>query len=166
MYQSPTREMEDYLRHTLQDLKTLTRGLAASEQRLSDASAEWKTDLTQRLSAAHATLGWAFSIDQDPRLSVVQWSGLTRVLRELISNALHHGHASRVDVRFKLERGHLSLQVIDDGEGSNPTEWAHGLGLGGVRKRVKLMGGQVTWYENTPRGVVCAMHVESFMPSH
>jgi signal transduction histidine kinase len=162
MYQAQTREMEDYIRHTLQDLKTLTRGLAASEHRLSHAAAEWKADLTQRLAAAHATLGWSFDCDRDLLLSVVQWSALTRVLRELVSNALYHGHAARIDVDFVLQGGVLTLEVADDGEGCDPLAWAHGLGLGGVRKRVKLLGGKVAWRENTPRGIACAVHVPDF----
>jgi signal transduction histidine kinase len=52
MYKAGDREMEEYIRHTLQDLKTLTRGLAASNHHLSHAAGEWKADLTQRLSAA------------------------------------------------------------------------------------------------------------------
>ena len=38
MYKAQTPEMEDYVRHTLQDLKTLTRGLAAPNHRLSHAA--------------------------------------------------------------------------------------------------------------------------------
>jgi signal transduction histidine kinase len=162
MYQAQSREMEDYIRHTLQDLKTLTRGLAASEHRLSHAGAEWKTDLTQRLTAAHATLSWSFSADEDLALSVVQWSALTRVLRELVSNSLYHGHASSIEVLFNLKDAELTLQIADDGSGSSPQDWAHGLGLGGVRKRVKLLGGKVAWRENTPRGIVCAVRVAEF----
>ncbi len=162
MYQAPTPEMEDYLRHTLQDLKTLTRGLAAAEHRLSHAAVEWKSDLAQRLAAAQADLGWSFSCDRDLRLSVVQWSALTRVLRELVSNALYHGHASRVDVRLNLEGGRLLLQVADDGRGRDPQQWAHGLGLGGVRKRAKLLGGEVRWSNNEPRGIVCDMRLHGF----
>ncbi len=162
MYQAQTREMEDYIRHTLQDLKTLTRGLAAAEHRLSHAAAEWKSDLTQRLTAAHVALGWSFDTDRDMRLSVVQWSALTRVLRELVSNSLYHGHASRIDVAFKLEGPLLTLQVADDGNGRNPQAWAHGLGLGGVRKRVKVLGGEVAWSENGEHGIVCAVRVPDF----
>jgi signal transduction histidine kinase len=66
MYQAQSREMEDYIRHTLQDLKTLTRGLAASEHRLSHAAAEWKADLTQRLQPAHVSLRWSLDHDHDP----------------------------------------------------------------------------------------------------
>ena len=162
MYQSPTQEMEDYIRHTLQDLKTLTRGLAATEHLLSHAAAEWKADLTQRLQAAEAQLGWSVQFDQDLRLSVVQWSALTRVLRELVTNALFHGHASRIDVGMVLHAGALVLQVVDDGQGRDPTSWAHGLGMGGVRKRVKLLGGRVQWSERVPRGIACEVHVPQF----
>jgi signal transduction histidine kinase len=163
MYQAQTPEMEEYIRHTLLDLKTLTRGLAASEHRLSHAAAEWKADLTQRLTAAQVQLGWAFTYDNDMLLSVVQWSALTRVLRELVSNALHHAQASRMSVNFQLEDRRLLLQVADDGCGRDPKSWAHGLGLGGVRKRVKLLGGDVVWRENQPRGIVCEVCVPEFV---
>jgi signal transduction histidine kinase len=162
MYQAPNAEMEDYLRHTLQDLKTLTRGLAASEHRLSHAAAEWKADLTQRLTAAQVELAWSVSSDRDLKLSVVQWSALTRVLRELASNAMAHAQATRLDIQFNLQRRQLLLLVSDDGRGRDPQSWSHGLGLGGVRKRVKLLGGTVQWREGQPRGIVCEVRVPDF----
>ena len=162
MYQSPTPEMEDYIRHTLQDLKTLTRGLAAPEQSLSLAAAEWKADLTQRLAAARAELLWSLCIDHDLRLTVVQWSALTRILRELVSNSLYHGHAPRVEVALDLTGSRLRLRVTDDGEGRAPEAWAHGLGLGGVRKRVKALAGRVAWSEATGGGISCRVDVPEF----
>jgi len=164
MYKAQSPEMEDYVRHTLLDLKTLTRGLAASEHRLSHATAEWKADLTQRLTAAQVQLGWAVEYDRDLRMSVVQWSALTRVLRELVSNALYHAQASRVDVNLSLVGRRLELSVADDGNGHEPQAWSHGLGLGGVRKRVKLLGGEVRWRENEPRGIICEVKVADFAP--
>lgn len=155
MYTAQSPEMEEYVRHTLQDLKTLTRGLAAANHRLSHAAAEWKADLSQRLTAAHIELGWRFEFDDDLTLSVVRWSALTRVLRELVSNAIAHAHATRVDVEITLARDRLDLDVSDDGLGRNPAAWSHGLGLGGVRKRVKQLGGEVAWREITPRGIGC-----------
>ena len=159
MYQAPTREMEDYVRHTLKDLKTLTRGLAAANHRLSHAVAEWKADLTQRLAAADCDVGWAFTWDHDLELGIVQWSALTRVLRELISNTIAHAQARRVEIDGGLEAGILSLSVTDDGCGRSPQDWAHGLGLGGVRKRVKQLGGQVQWSEGRQGGIVCRVVV-------
>jgi signal transduction histidine kinase len=155
MYKAQSPEMEEYVRHTLQDLKTLTRGLAAPNHRLSHAAAEWKADLTQRLTAAHIELHWTFEFDEDVLLSVVQWSALTRVLRELVSNAISHARATRVEVEFNLANDLLDLTVVDDGVGRNPRAWSHGLGLGGVRKRVKQLGGEVEWREVQPHGIGC-----------
>jgi signal transduction histidine kinase len=164
MYKAPNPEMEDYVRHTLQDLKTLTRGLAAPTHRLSHAAAEWKADITQRLSAAHCDLGWSFSSDRDILLSVVQWSALTRVLRELVTNAISHAQATRVDVEAVFEDGSFTLSVVDNGIGRNPQAWAHGLGLGGVRKRVKQLGGDVRWAENPIQGIACRVRVPELVP--
>ncbi len=159
MYKAQSPEMEDYVRHTLQDLKTLTRGLAAPSHTLSHAAAEWKADLTQRLTAAHIALGWSFSADRDISLSVVQWSALTRVMRELVNNVISHSQARRVDIDFALEGDRVDLTVSDNGVGVNPKAWSHGLGLGGVRKRVKQLGGEVEWRELPTGGICCRVCV-------
>jgi signal transduction histidine kinase len=166
MYKAQSPEIEEYVRHTLQDLKTLTRGLAAANHFLSHAAAEWKTDLTHRLNAAHITLGWSFNFDEDVQLSVVQWSALTRILRELVSNVISHAHARRVEVEFHLSNDHLELSISDDGVGRNPKAWAHGLGLGGVRKRVKQLGGEVSWHETHPCGIACRVVVKDWSKQH
>ena len=155
MYKAQSPEMEEYVRHTLQDLKTLTRGLAASNHRLSHAAAEWKADLTHRLTAAHVQLKWSFVFDQDVLLTVGHWSALTRVLRELVSNAIAHSQAQHLEIDFRLEGDRIQLSITDDGIGHSPRGWAHGLGLGGVRKRVKQLGGEVEWREAAPHGICC-----------
>ena len=157
MYKAQTPEMEDYIRHTLKDLKTLTRGLASSDQRLSHATAEWKSDIAQRLGAAQIELSWTFAFDRDIVLGVVQWSALTRVLRELVSNVIQHSCATHLEVSATLQGGQLRLTLADDGIGRDPQAWSHGLGLGGVRKRVKLLGGDVQWRENGRAGIVCTV---------
>lgn len=162
MYQAQSPEMEEYVRHTLKDLKTLTRGLARTEHRLTHAAAEWKADLGQRLAAADVELGWTLDVDRDMVLSMVQWSSLTRVLRELTSNAIGHAQARRVDITISMRGRCLRLAVVDDGIGREPQAWSHGLGLGGVRKRVKLLGGEVRWRENTPQGIACEVVVADF----
>jgi signal transduction histidine kinase len=159
MYQAPTPQMEDYLRHTLQDLKTLTRGLAASSRRLGDATAEWKSDLGQRLEMAHCRLAWSVSFDREPELGVAQWSALTRLLRELVTNVIAHAHATCVEVELSVERGRLTLLVSDDGDGRDPAGWSAGLGLSSVRKRVRQLGGRVEWLEIDPRGICCRVEV-------
>ena len=155
MYKAQSPEMEEYVRHTLQDLKTLTRGLAASNHRLSHAAGEWKADLTQRLTAAHIELKWTFVFDEDITLTVVHWSALTRVMRELVSNVIAHAKAQQLEIHFSLDSDRIDLTVTDNGLGREPRNWSHGLGLGGVRKRVKQLGGEVEWREVRPQGISC-----------
>jgi signal transduction histidine kinase len=159
IYKAQSPEMEEYARHTLQDLKTLTRGLAAPSHRLSHAAGEWKADLANRLSAANIDLGWSCEFDDDLMLTVVQWSAVTRVMRELVSNTIAHSGATRVEVAVRLVADCLQVSVCDDGNGRSPKAWSHGLGLGGVRKRVKQLGGQVEWIELSPRGICCQVMV-------
>lgn len=163
MYKAQDPEIEDYLRHTLQDLKTLTRGLAAADHRLSHSVVEWKADIQLRLAAAHVELDWSFAYDRDIELGVVQWSALTRVLRELVSNAIYHARATRLEIDAVLASGALRLTVADDGVGRNPQSWSHGLGLGGVRKRVKLLGGEVHWHDNGEQGIVCEVRIPDLL---
>ncbi len=157
MYKAPNSEVEDYIRHTLHELKTLTRGLAAKEHRLSYAVGEWKADITNRLTIARCELDWSFTYDEDLMLTVVQWSALTRILRELINNVITHGKAARVWLDARLLDGHLRIRVTDDGVGRAPQQWKAGLGVGGIRKRVKQLAGHVRWEENMPSGIVCVV---------
>lgn len=165
MYQAPNAEIEEYIRHTIQDLKTLTRGLAAQSHLLSEAAGEWKRDLSQRLAAARCELDWHMFQDTDLTLTMVQWSALTRIMRELVSNAISHAKAKRVQVTLRLENDRLTLSVEDNGVGREPAKWSHGLGLGGVRKRVKQLGGSVRWMEVEPRGIRCEVAIDYFSGS-
>ncbi len=163
MYTAASPQTEDYVRHTLQDLKTLTRGLAESNHQLSHAAAEWKSDIGHRLEAARIELGWIVRFDVDVLLTVVQWSALTRILREFVTNAIAHAQAQHVDVDFHLANECLTLVVADDGRGRDPAQWAHGLGLGGIRKRVLQLGGTVEWSECAPSGIACRVSIEPFV---
>ncbi len=165
MYQAPTPDMEEYIRHTLQDLKTLTRGLAAQSHALTEAAGEWKRDITQRLGVARCELDWQMRVDVDVVLNMVQWSALTRILRELVNNTISHAKANKVTVCLVLENDRLTVTVCDNGKGSAPAGWSHGLGLGGVRKRVKQLGGSVRWTELQPQGICCEVVVEPFSAS-
>jgi signal transduction histidine kinase len=163
MYQAPTPDMEDYIRHTLHDLKTLTRGLAAPSHRLSAALAEWKRDLTHRLTLARCDLVWQVQIDEDVDLSVVQWSALTRILRELISNA--HQSRPRTSGTRGPDLGQCGVDAAGERQRSGPQPGfvVPGLGLGGVRKRVRQLNGEVRWRELSPEGICCEVVVPCFV---
>lgn len=151
--------LADALRETLRDLKALTRGLSVARMRLSEAAADWQADAALRLSEADIALDWHVDAGTDAALDPVQWHGLTRVLRELLTNAITHAHPRSLCVDGCLRDGWLTLTVDDDGSGRRPEQWATGLGLSGVRRRMRDLGGTVSWLERAPRGIRCALRV-------
>jgi two-component system sensor histidine kinase UhpB len=68
-----------------------------------------------------------------------------RVAQEALSNAARHADAARVEVGLRRrEDGGVELAVADDGRGFAFEESERGLGLGGMRERALLIGGELT----------------------
>ena len=75
------------------------------------------------------------------------------IIRELVSNAVRHGHAKSVHVAGELRDGTIRFSVRDDGVGFDPTSrpgQAEGhFGLDGVKERIKHMNGRLD-IDSTP----------------
>jgi signal transduction histidine kinase len=151
--------LADSLRETLRDLKALTRGLSTPRTSLSAAAAEWQRDIRSRIEEAGLSLEWSFDAGRDPGLDAETWFGLTRALRELVTNAISHAHAQAVAIQGVLHAGWLTVVVEDDGCGRQPERWAAGLGVSGVRRRARELGGSVAWHERRPQGIRCTLRV-------
>ena len=70
---------------------------------------------------------------------------LFRVAQEAFNNAAKHADAHSLLLRLVIRDGGLQLQVIDDGRGFDPdlALRAGGSGLGSIRERLRLYGGQL-----------------------
>ena len=66
---------------------------------------------------------------------------LVAVLRELLSNAARHAHATAVDVEVSVADGRVVLRVRDDGEGI--PEGVHRSGLRNIASRAEELNGSV-----------------------
>jgi two-component system, NarL family, sensor histidine kinase UhpB len=68
-----------------------------------------------------------------------------RVAQEGLNNAARHSGAKRVEVRLRhSEDGGVVLEVADDGRGFAFDESERGLGIGGMRERALMVGGELT----------------------
>ncbi len=66
---------------------------------------------------------------------------LLRSVQEIITNAVRHSGASRLDIRLRREHGRLLLDARDDGRGSDAL--APGNGLRGLAERLKPYQGEL-----------------------
>jgi two-component system, NarL family, sensor histidine kinase UhpB len=67
-----------------------------------------------------------------------------RVAQEALSNAAQHSEATRIRVRLANDAEGITLSVADDGKGFSFDDAVSGLGLGGMRERALLVGGDLS----------------------
>jgi two-component system sensor histidine kinase UhpB len=76
-----------------------------------------------------------------------------RVAQEALSNAARHSGAKRIEVRLqRSEPGGVLLDVADDGRGFAFDESERGLGIGGMRERALLVGGNLAIFSTPGEG--------------
>jgi signal transduction histidine kinase len=98
------------------------------------------------------------TLDLDTQLPMVSPDlqvALYRAAQETLTNVRKHAHASKVLVRLRYEDDLLELVVLDNGSGTSRSESDNqqvGFGLIGLRERMELLGGQVTYGPDEPTG--------------
>jgi signal transduction histidine kinase len=78
---------------------------------------------------------------------------LLAVLRETLSNAARHAHATGVEVTAETDGQRLHLRVADNGGGIDPAV-ARRSGLDNLRRRATDLGGSFTLTPNEPTGTI------------
>ncbi|WP_028298303.1 sensor histidine kinase [Olivibacter sitiensis] len=71
---------------------------------------------------------------------------ILRIFQEVFNNIVKHAEAGHIDVIMELEKDKLSIVIKDDGKGFDITESSsrnQGLGLNNLKKRSKLIGGDM-----------------------
>ncbi len=87
-------------------------------------------------------------------LEPAQATAVFRVFQEILTNVARHSQAGNLTVRLTQEDRVLILEVGDDGVGIQPGDIANpaSLGLLGMKERVAIVGGKITFGPNAPRG--------------
>lgn len=133
---------------TIRELRTTIFDLNQPVQK----AASLRAQVLGETSAAHDRLGFAPAVEftgpVDAALPDATAAHLLAVLREALSNAVRHAHASGVTVR--VEAGDdLLLEVTDNGRGLDPAV-TRSSGLTNMRRRADRLGGT---FEITARPV-------------
>jgi signal transduction histidine kinase len=101
--------------------------------------------LTQTVEDVAQRLGARATVEAEPAPGIPpeRQEQLLRIVREAMTNAVRHGAASSVKVRFS-NGGMLRLRVEDDGIGFDPTSvHSRGFGLVVMRERANAIGGHL-----------------------
>jgi signal transduction histidine kinase len=79
-------------------------------------------------------------------LSIVEQSLLYRLVQEAITNICKHAEASTVKITMEIRDQVLTIRVIDDGHGINPTELrSDSRGIRYMQQRADLIGAAIAW---------------------
>lgn len=96
-----------------------------------------------------------------------QLIALHRVLREALTNVHKHAQASRVDIRLYEIDDVIHLEVTDDGVGFDPARHGRsgGVGLNGMRERLRLLGSELEVESRPGGGTTIAAAVRRWRPA-
>jgi signal transduction histidine kinase len=133
-------DLESQLAELHRDLRDLAHSLeprALLEEPLPDAVGR-ELAFFQRRTEVATSLTLEGSFDG---LTDSQRIAMMRVLQEALSNVRRHSGARTADVTLTDDGSSTRLEIRDDGRGFDEPEPATGLGLVGMRERMRLLGG-------------------------
>jgi len=141
LYHVP-EEARPLVREAIQDSRDLINVLSQEPIGLEAAARRWQAEVQDRLAVAGLRHAWQVSGGLKGHvLSARQFSNLTRVLREALTNVLKHAGAGTVSVRVACDQAWLVIGVEDDGVcDSQALAAGSGRGLAIMRARSEELG--------------------------
>lgn len=88
-------------------------------------------------------------------------TAIFRLIQEALTNVARHAQATRVVVSIAVEDGVLKLQIKDDGKGISEQDLmgSRSLGLLGMRERVHLMQGKISFQGQPGSGTTVSVEI-------
>jgi signal transduction histidine kinase len=113
-------------------------GLADALQHLVDSylKSDWLNVDTGAKTKIHLTIH-----DDIDQLSEDVSLSIYRIVQEAINNVFKHSNAQNAYLSFSNLLGVLTIRIIDDGIGFQPSKRGKGLGLVGIAERIEIMNG-------------------------
>ncbi len=150
-------EFGRYARDTLEDLRTLTRGLNTEKKPFSDLVADLNYQIYQRCDIRNITckINTQIAPHESKRIPAPAITQLSSIISELVRNALQHQAVKCIEVQLSVVNDTVCLEVNNDGAMTDPQAWKNGLGLVSLRRRIHDMHGSIDWTALTEVGVSC-----------
>jgi signal transduction histidine kinase len=146
LHHHEVREIKEVLREAMADIRTIAVGLAGDRLQLGTVLADLRHEAGRRLERAGIDLSWMEEHIEagETFLDYPVYKNLVSAHRELVSNAIRHSCASRIEFTVTRANGVLRLILADDGEGFGLVpENGGGSGLANVRRRIAAFDGSL-----------------------
>ncbi|MGE7776036.1 sensor histidine kinase [Chitinophaga sp. NPDC101104] len=118
----------------------------------------------RQIAIQFRTDGSLFPVDREKALNVY------RVVQELMNNILKHAEAQQVLITYQSTPQTLTIRVEDDGNeqlidnlAASRQKTGH-LGLKNIESRLNIIGGNITFVKNSPKGTSAEIRVENYQP--
>jgi signal transduction histidine kinase len=109
--------------------------------------------------AKRTNISVTFQIPNDfGRLSREKEIAMFRVVQEALANVQEHSGSAAASIRLSKGAGHVSVQVSDLGKGmsAKPSPESTGVGINGMRERLRQLGGVLNVHSNSRGTLVTA----------
>ncbi|MDQ7991025.1 MAG: hypothetical protein REI09_15465, partial [Candidatus Dactylopiibacterium sp.] len=159
--------LEHGLKGALKDIQKIISVDAQREVRsIQEVVFEYCTLLEDALAGTGLALHYAIHDGQDVVLLADVPGQTLRILEELVSNAIKHTHAERIEIRLEITDTSLGLSVRDSGGGARAAADSAGGGTGmrGIRERAARIGATYS-FERLASGSLARLDVPLVMPA-
>ncbi len=133
-------------REGLGEIRSLMHSLDTKDLSWHTCIAELRSQGTSIVKAHKISFEMTSEVDDDAgEPGSILYLNLFRIYREALTNVVKHSQATKVTVRFRVDKGNLSLSVQDNGRGLDRTAALdRGRGLTNMKTRAVEIGGAVT----------------------
>jgi two-component system sensor histidine kinase DevS len=154
LHRTDTEAMHADVRSAIADIRMITTGLSGPPQSLHGLFGTLRHETQVRMAAAGIALDWTLvpKGDVDCPLDYPQHRHILSIVRECVSNVIHHAGASSARVNVAVVGGWLAIDVSDDGRGLDASR-VGGSGLGNASRRAAALGGEFAIRSSSGRTV-------------
>lgn len=143
------RQMSERLRPMMLDYMGLEQALREIIEKWASRNRHIKTTFK---------LNGTGSIDELPEIVSLMFY---RVVQESLTNITRHANADHVDIQIEKLAKHIIMSIQDDGLGMDLSQPSSGLGLAGMRERVRASNGKLDVISKPGQGVEIQVHVNT-----
>lgn len=141
--QGADKDLQNSLRHALDDLRMVVDSLAPDYDGMAELLAAFRHRVSKSLDRAGVNVIWDIDdVTGDLGLDPKEALTVLRILQEAVTNAIRHSSCDTIRVSLSEDSSGIELRVSDDGNGIHET--SPGRGLQNMRVRAREIGADLS----------------------